>query len=49
MTDGEKVDVKKLFTNKEINVRQHGHLVQLILTPSTPVAGIRNAITIQVN
>ncbi|OXU18538.1 hypothetical protein TSAR_008165 [Trichomalopsis sarcophagae] len=47
-TDDERVDSKKLFSNKEINVRHHGHLVQLILTPSTPVSGIRNAITVQV-
>jgi hypothetical protein len=46
--DDEKVDIKKLFSNKEINVRQQGNLVQLILTPSAPVSGIRNAITIQV-
>lgn len=48
-TEDVKVDSKKLFSNKEINVRKHGHLVQLILTPSTPVSGIRNAITLQVN
>ncbi|XP_058805115.1 uncharacterized protein LOC131672128 [Phymastichus coffea] len=45
--DDEKLDNRK-FSNKEINVRQHGHLAQLILTPSGPVSGIRNAITIPV-
>ncbi|KAJ8672832.1 hypothetical protein QAD02_004092 [Eretmocerus hayati] len=46
--DDEKSDLKKLSHYKEINVRRYGHLVQLILTPSTPNSEIRNAITIQV-
>ncbi|XP_077274123.1 uncharacterized protein LOC143903924 isoform X2 [Temnothorax americanus] len=35
------------FSNKEINVRRHGNLVQLILTPSSSTK-IRNALTLQV-
>ncbi|KAL2713829.1 putative leucine-rich repeat-containing protein [Vespula squamosa] len=35
------------FSNKEINVRKHGYLVQLILTPSSSTK-IRNALTLQV-
>ncbi|KAK2589100.1 hypothetical protein KPH14_001926 [Odynerus spinipes] len=35
------------FSNKEINVRRHGYLVQLILTPSSSTK-IRNALTLQV-
>lgn len=36
------------FSNKEINVRRHGNLVQLILTPSSSTK-IRNALTLQVS
>ncbi|XP_043497629.1 uncharacterized protein LOC122521185 [Polistes fuscatus] len=42
-----KTDSKCQFSNKEINVRKHGYLVQLILTPSSPTK-IRNALTLQV-
>ncbi|XP_044013251.1 myb-like protein X [Aphidius gifuensis] len=34
------------FSNKEINVKKHGNLVQLIMTPSTN-SKIRNGITLQ--
>ncbi|XP_076753398.1 uncharacterized protein LOC143424903 isoform X2 [Xylocopa sonorina] len=42
-----KVDTRSQFSNKEINVRRHGNLVQLILTPSSSTK-IRNALTLQV-
>lgn len=42
-----KTETQGQFRNKEINVRRHGNLVQLILTPSSPTR-IRNALTIQV-
>lgn len=45
--DEKKIDTKSRFSNKEISVKYHGHLVQLILTPSLPVSGIRNSLTIQ--
>ncbi|XP_029157834.1 microtubule-associated protein futsch-like [Nylanderia fulva] len=42
-----KVETQGQFSNKEINVRRHGNLVQLILTPSSSTK-IRNALTLQV-
>ncbi|CAL7943189.1 unnamed protein product [Xylocopa violacea] len=42
-----KVETRSQFSNKEINVRRHGNLVQLILTPSSSTK-IRNALTLQV-
>ncbi|XP_015187689.1 PREDICTED: extracellular matrix-binding protein ebh [Polistes dominula] len=42
-----KTDSRCQFSNKEINVRKHGYLVQLILTPSSSTK-IRNALTLQV-
>ncbi|XP_035720417.1 putative leucine-rich repeat-containing protein DDB_G0290503 [Vespa mandarinia] len=42
-----KIESRCLFSNKEINVRKHGYLVQLILTPSSSTK-IRNALTLQV-
>ncbi|XP_072765239.1 uncharacterized protein [Anoplolepis gracilipes] len=42
-----KVETQGQFSNKEINVRRHGNLVQLILTPSSTTK-IRNALTLQV-
>lgn len=42
-----KTESRCQFSNKEINVRRHGYLVQLILTPSSS-AKIRNALTLQV-
>lgn len=42
-----KAETRSQFSNKEINVRRHGNLVQLILTPSSSTK-IRNALTIQV-
>ncbi|XP_015608329.1 uncharacterized protein LOC107274086 isoform X2 [Cephus cinctus] len=42
-----KIDGESSFSNKEINVRRHGNLVQLILTPSSSTK-IRNGITLQV-
>ncbi|XP_067215943.1 titin homolog isoform X2 [Linepithema humile] len=42
-----KADTQSQFSNKEINVRRHGNLVQLILTPSSSTK-IRNALTLQV-
>lgn len=41
-----KVETQGQFSNKEINVRRHGNLVQLILTPSSSTK-IRNALTLQ--
>ncbi|XP_014215335.1 mucin-4 isoform X2 [Copidosoma floridanum] len=46
LDDEKVVGTKNSFSNKEISVRYHGHLVQLILTPSMPASGIRNALTI---
>lgn len=49
-TEDKKLDVEKLssaFT--EINFQQHGHIVQLIVTPTTTTPGIKAALTIQVN
>lgn len=43
-----KVETQGQFSNKEINVRRHGNLVQLILTPSSSTK-IRNALTLQVS
>ncbi|XP_012273481.1 titin [Orussus abietinus] len=49
--EAEEVQVKSgaesQFSNKEVNVRRHGNLVQLILTPSTS-SKLRNGITVQV-
>ncbi|KYM80222.1 Chromodomain Y-like protein [Atta colombica] len=42
-----KTEVQSQFSNKEINVRRHGNLVQLILTPSSSTK-IRNALSLQV-
>ncbi|XP_011875959.1 PREDICTED: uncharacterized protein LOC105566507 isoform X2 [Vollenhovia emeryi] len=42
-----KTETQSQFSNKEINVRRHGNLVQLILTPSSSTK-IRNALTLQV-
>lgn len=42
-----KTETRSQFSNKEINVRRHGNLVQLILTPSSSTK-IRNALTLQV-
>ncbi|XP_011687299.1 PREDICTED: uncharacterized protein LOC105449665 isoform X1 [Wasmannia auropunctata] len=42
-----KTEMQGQFSNKEINVRRHGNLVQLILTPSSSTK-IRNALTLQV-
>ncbi|XP_076685046.1 uncharacterized protein LOC143377543 isoform X2 [Andrena cerasifolii] len=42
-----KIETRSQFSNKEINVRRHGNLVQLILTPSSSLK-IRNALTLQV-
>lgn len=42
-----KTEMQSQFSNKEINVRRHGNLVQLILTPSSSTK-IRNALTLQV-
>ncbi|XP_011632936.1 uncharacterized protein LOC105424416 isoform X1 [Pogonomyrmex barbatus] len=42
-----KAETQSQFSNKEINVRRHGNLVQLILTPSSSTK-IRNALTLQV-
>ncbi|XP_017789626.1 PREDICTED: uncharacterized protein LOC108571971 [Habropoda laboriosa] len=42
-----KMETRSQFSNKEINVRRHGNLVQLILTPSSSTK-IRNALTLQV-
>ncbi|XP_070171519.1 uncharacterized protein [Polyergus mexicanus] len=42
-----KVETQGQFSNNEINVRRHGNLVQLILTPSSSTK-IRNALTLQV-
>ncbi|XP_053980332.1 uncharacterized protein LOC128877226 isoform X1 [Hylaeus volcanicus] len=41
-----KMEPRSQFSNKEINVRRHGNLVQLILTPSSSTK-IKNALTIQ--
>lgn len=43
-----KVETQGQFSNNEINVRRHGNLVQLILTPSSSTK-IRNALTLQVS
>lgn len=43
-----KTEMQGQFSNKEINVRRHGNLVQLILTPSSSTK-IRNALTLQVS
>jgi len=43
-----KTEVQSQFSNKEINVRRHGNLVQLILTPSSSTK-IRNALSLQVS
>ncbi|KAK9305987.1 hypothetical protein QLX08_003217 [Tetragonisca angustula] len=42
-----KMETRSQFSNKEINIRRHGNLVQLILTPSS-LTKIRNALTLQV-
>ncbi|XP_032677777.1 serine-rich adhesin for platelets-like isoform X2 [Odontomachus brunneus] len=42
-----KTEAPGQFRNKEINVRRHGNLVQLILTPSSSTR-VRNALTLQV-
>ncbi|KYN39134.1 Chromodomain Y-like protein [Trachymyrmex septentrionalis] len=42
-----KTEMQSQFSNKEINVRRHGNLVQLILTPSSSTK-IRNALSLQV-
>ncbi|XP_026829782.1 uncharacterized protein LOC105281562 isoform X2 [Ooceraea biroi] len=42
-----KTEAQNQFSNKEINVRRHGNLVQLILTPSSSTK-VRNALTLQV-
>ncbi|XP_076247387.1 uncharacterized protein LOC143187200 isoform X2 [Calliopsis andreniformis] len=42
-----RADTRSQFNNKEITVRRHGNLVQLILTPSSSTK-IRNALTLQV-
>ncbi|XP_048265725.1 uncharacterized protein LOC100645254 isoform X2 [Bombus terrestris] len=42
-----KMEIRSQFSNKEINIRRHGNLVQLILTPSSSTK-IRNALTLQV-
>ncbi|CAD1475904.1 unnamed protein product, partial [Heterotrigona itama] len=42
-----KMETRSQFSNKEINIRRHGNLVQLILTPSSSTK-IRNALTLQV-
>ncbi|XP_026670345.1 uncharacterized protein LOC108626137 isoform X2 [Ceratina calcarata] len=42
-----KSDIRSQFSNKEINVRRHGNLVQLILTPSATTK-TRNALTLPV-
>ncbi|XP_015428908.1 PREDICTED: serine-rich adhesin for platelets [Dufourea novaeangliae] len=41
-----KTESRNQFSNKEINVRRHGNLVQLILTPSSSTK-LRNALTLQ--
>ncbi|XP_043259998.1 putative leucine-rich repeat-containing protein DDB_G0290503 [Colletes gigas] len=41
-----KTETRRQFSNKEISVRRHGRLVQLILTPSSSTK-IRNALTLQ--
>lgn len=41
------MEIRSQFSNKEINIRRHGNLVQLILTPSSSTK-IRNALTLQV-
>ncbi|XP_031843839.1 uncharacterized protein LOC116431902 isoform X2 [Nomia melanderi] len=41
-----KTETRSQFSNKEINVRRHGNLVQLILTPSSSTK-LRNALTLQ--
>ncbi|EFN80275.1 Chromodomain Y-like protein 2 [Harpegnathos saltator] len=41
-----KTEAPGQFRNKEINVRRHGNLVQLILTPSSSTR-VRNALTLQ--
>jgi len=43
-----KTETQSQFSNKEINVRRHGNLVQLILTPSSSTK-VRNALTLQVS
>jgi hypothetical protein len=43
-----KAETQSQFSNKEINVRRHGNLVQLILTPSSSTK-VRNALTLQVS
>lgn len=43
----QKVETGNQFSNKEINIRRHGNLVQLILTPSSPTK-TKNGITLQV-
>jgi len=43
-----KTEMQSQFSNKEVNVRRHGNLVQLILTPSSSTK-IRNALTLQVS
>ncbi|XP_020298091.1 claspin-like [Pseudomyrmex gracilis] len=40
-------ETQSQFSNKEIHVRRHGNLVQLILTPSS-LTKVRNALTLQV-
>lgn len=47
-TNKTKTEMQGQFSNKEINVRRHGNLVQLILTPSSSTK-IRNALTLQVS
>ncbi|KYQ58223.1 Chromodomain Y-like protein [Trachymyrmex zeteki] len=42
-----KTEMQNQFSNKEVNVRRHGNLVQLILTPSASTK-IRNALSLQV-
>ncbi|XP_076662298.1 uncharacterized protein LOC143365737 isoform X4 [Halictus rubicundus] len=41
-----KSETRSPFSNKEINVRRHGNLVQLILTPSSSTK-LKNALTLQ--
>ncbi|XP_033325483.2 uncharacterized protein LOC117220001 isoform X1 [Megalopta genalis] len=41
-----KSETRSQFSNKEINVRRHGNLVQLILTPSSSTK-LKNALTLQ--
>lgn len=43
-----KTEMQNQFSNKEVNVRRHGNLVQLILTPSASTK-IRNALSLQVS